>query len=235
MSGGTFEHYIQHLYTQHYHCVSLSNILCDVHRRRPWPLKTIALTFDDGYEDFLTLALPLLCRYNFPATIFIVTDLVGKKSNWEGESGTPLLSWDEIKRIHEAGMAFGSHTCSHPRLPNLPEKQIWHELTDSRERLEDKLSHEILALAYPHGESNSKIQQLAQASGYQMACGLMKGKNGFYNLSRRSCGAADDLQALVYKSSNRYGLRKWFRDDTRIGQVLYKITHYSKRDRYKSL
>jgi peptidoglycan/xylan/chitin deacetylase (PgdA/CDA1 family) len=222
-----FERYIQYLHINNYHCLSLPELIkYSGYKRLLWK-KTVVLTFDDGFEDFFTLAYPILSRYGFSATIFIVTDLVGGKSNWEGENGTPLLSWEQIKILHDAGCTFGSHTCSHPRLLCLSDEQIWHELTVSKKCLEDRLSQEIQLLAYPHGESNSRIQHLAMAAGYKMACGLMQGKTGRYNLSRSSCGPEDNLETLINVSSRRYELRRWFRDDTHLGQFLHNVKHRS--------
>jgi peptidoglycan/xylan/chitin deacetylase (PgdA/CDA1 family) len=226
-TASIFESYTRYVFLHDYHCLSLPELLRDSRIKQPFWQKTFILTFDDGYEDFLITALPILHHYHFSATVFIVTDLVGGKSNWEGESGNSLLSWEQIKMIQKAGVTIGSHTCSHPRLPYLSEQQIWHELTDSKKCLEDRLSQEILVLAYPHGESNLKIQQLTEAAGYKLACGLMGGKYSYYNLSRRSCNSRDDLKTLIYKSSRRYGLRKWFREDILLGQFLHKVKHRS--------
>ena len=136
------------------------------------------------------------------------------------------LIWEQIKELQKAGITFGSHTCSHPRLPYLSEAQLWHELIDSKKCLEDKLSQEILLLSYPHGKSSTKIQQLAETAGYKLACGLMVGKNSYYNPAVVRVGLKMILRTLIYKSSRRYGLRKWFRDDTLLGQVLLKLKRH---------
>ena len=220
-----FERYIRHLHFDGYNCISLSELSHYARYGRLFWKRTVVLTFDDGYEDFLTLAHPVLSHYGFSATVFVVTDLVGARSNWQGETGSPLLSWEQIKLLQKAGVTFGSHTCSHPRLTSISEQQLWHELADSKKCLEDRLSEEVGYLAYPHGESNTRIQQVALEAGYDMACGLQQGMNYRYNVPRRPCGLDDSLETLIYKSSREYELRRWFRVDTRLGQFLHKVRH----------
>ena len=96
-SVSIFERYIRHLDNHNYHCLSLPELLRNSSCKQALWAKTVVLTFDDGYEDFFTLAYPILNRYGFSATVFLVTDLVGGKSNWEGEKGSSLLSWERSK------------------------------------------------------------------------------------------------------------------------------------------
>ena len=79
----------------------------------------VVLTFDDGYRDTLTAALPLLLRHGFSATCYLVSDRIGGHNRWDEQDGRErhaLMTRDEIGRWLEAGMEIASHTCSHPRL-----------------------------------------------------------------------------------------------------------------------
>ena len=117
VSVDQFERQMRYLYDHSYRCLSLKEFLSLPGSFRPQHEKAFALTFDDGYEDFFSQAFPILQRYGFSATVFLVTDLVGAKSKWEGEQGNRLLTWSQIETLHNAGVSFGSHTCTHPYYP----------------------------------------------------------------------------------------------------------------------
>jgi hypothetical protein len=92
-----------------------------VARRMPPPGRRAVLTFDDGYRDFIEHAWPVLRDAKFPATVFLVTDHVGARAVWDSRYGDQptLLSWEEIGHLQRQGVAFGSHTGSHPPLTAL--------------------------------------------------------------------------------------------------------------------
>lgn len=225
MPVSQFERQMCYLEKHGYRCLPLVELLQSSGEGLPWRKKTFALTFDDGYEDFLTQAYPILRRYGFTATVFLVTDLVGGQSRWEGESGTSLLTWEQVTDLHDRGISFGSHTCTHRRLPCLPGEQIWHELTTSKACLEAKLGHGIQLLAYPYGESNSEIHRIAVAAGYSAACGVDTGRGGRFNAWRCPCCADENLLAFAFKLSRWYRHSIWFRQETVLGQLLRRIKH----------
>src|SRR5215471_107285 len=80
----------------------------------------VILTFDDGFQNVYEHGLPILQRYGFPATVFLVTDYCGKLNSWPSQPASvahqSLLRWEEIKEMHAAGLSFGSHTRTHPDL-----------------------------------------------------------------------------------------------------------------------
>ncbi len=82
---------------------------------RTWPGRPVILTFDDGYRDFADFALPLLQKYDFPATLYVVSGLVGATSRWlPGEdSRLPLLDWTDLARLPALGIEIGSHSMTH--------------------------------------------------------------------------------------------------------------------------
>ena len=78
--------------------------------------RVVALTFDDAYRDFVTAAWPLLRRYGFTATMFVPTDHVGGRADWDRHLGEPadLMSWRELSALADQGLAIGAHSGSHP-------------------------------------------------------------------------------------------------------------------------
>ncbi len=142
------------------------------------PSNAVLITFDDGYRDFKDHAWPLLERYGFSATVFLVADQIGGTNSWdEGEFGetVPLLDWREIRELQAAGARFGSHTASHAWLPDLSWRQVVRELRRSRRVLEQGLGAPVSALAFPWGAFNQPIQLLTGACGYEFGLSTAEG------------------------------------------------------------
>jgi peptidoglycan/xylan/chitin deacetylase (PgdA/CDA1 family) len=96
------------------------------------PARPVVLTFDDGYGDFYTQALPLLRQHGFTATVFQTTGWVGKE-----DEAKRMLNWQELAESEQAGIEIGAHTCTHPQLDQLPEDLLREELYASKSLLED--------------------------------------------------------------------------------------------------
>ena len=128
------------------------------------PERPVVLTFDDGYGDFYTQALPLLKRNGFTATLFQTTGWVGKE-----DEAIRMMNWRELAEAEQAGIEIGAHTRTHPQLDQLPEKALYEELYASKSALEDNLGLKIPGLAYPYGYSNAKVRQLARDLGHDYA------------------------------------------------------------------
>jgi peptidoglycan/xylan/chitin deacetylase (PgdA/CDA1 family) len=138
--------------------------------RRPLPGKAVMLTFDDGYRDFAEDAWPLLERYGFPVTLFVVADAAGTTSSWDAGYGQPadLLRWDEIKELRNRGVQFGSHTATHPRMTGLSNADVVRQLVRSRTLLEQHLAVAVASIAYPYGDVDGGVTHFAGACGYSM-------------------------------------------------------------------
>lgn len=226
VSTRQFESQMRYLRDRGYCCLSLIELLRLRENHACQKDRVFAVTFDDGYEDFM-LALPILRRYGFTATIFLVSEKVGGESDWQGDRGAHLLTWEQVRALSKEGITFGSHTCTHPCLPLLSNEQIRHELAASKQRLESELGHEIQVLCYPYGESNDEIQSLAAVIGYQAACGSSTGRPGSFNLWRLSCHQDESQLSFAFKLSRWYGgsmaLRRWLREETASGRFLRKL------------
>jgi peptidoglycan/xylan/chitin deacetylase (PgdA/CDA1 family) len=130
--------------------------------------RTFAITFDDGYEEVLTLGLPVLRELGFTATVFAVAGQLGGRNGWD-EGRAKLLTADQLRELDWAGMTVGSHTVSHKRLTTLNPESAKQELGDSKRRLEEILGHPVGLLAYPYGACNDQITTLACDAGYEAA------------------------------------------------------------------
>ncbi|MBR2082723.1 MAG: polysaccharide deacetylase family protein [Elusimicrobiaceae bacterium] len=133
--------------------------------------KPVLLTFDDGYADNYTVLFPLLQKYQAPALIFLVTDKIG----------TPgYLTWPQVREMQASGLvSFGSHTCSHQRLRSLSDEHIMHELTHSKQVLEEQLKSSVVSFCYPFGSGgfDPRVRPLVFKAGYALDFSTKKGIN----------------------------------------------------------
>lgn len=133
--------------------------------------RAVALTFDDGFRNFFTDALPLLESRRMPATVFLVSAYCGLNNSWPGQSKNvpilPLMNWAEVREAAERGVNFGSHTVTHPQLSNADVEVANRELRDSKRRIEDELQRSVTEFAYPYGKVSAR--DLLSKWGYRIA------------------------------------------------------------------
>jgi peptidoglycan/xylan/chitin deacetylase (PgdA/CDA1 family) len=138
----------------------------------------VVFTFDDGYADTVTTAAPLLKRYGFAATCYVVSNAVGTYNRWDAEylgERKPLMSSGQIDQWLAAGMEVGSHSCSHPRLHELPGDAALHEIAESRAALRNMLGVPIEHFAYPFGHFTADTVELVRRAGYLSAVTVLPG------------------------------------------------------------
>lgn len=142
--------------------------------------KVVWLTFDDGNEDFYTIAYPILKKYKARATNNVITGFVKK-----GNAGN--LTVKQMKEMMAHGMSFQSHTVNHPDLSATDKVTQKAELTDSIDFLEDKLNTKVNTIAYPSGRYNQTTLDLAKKT-YKLGLttneGLASAKDGLLSLNR---------------------------------------------------
>ena len=140
--------------------------------------KLVALTFDDGYRNFVTNALPTLERCGFSATVYIVSDLIGDSNRWDGNTGiskNELMSTDEIKLCIARGIEIGCHSATHPKLTD-NKVDLERELLTSKRNLEDALGILVKAFCYPYGIYNQAIKKSLQQYEYSSATTMIRGR-----------------------------------------------------------
>jgi peptidoglycan/xylan/chitin deacetylase (PgdA/CDA1 family)/glycosyltransferase involved in cell wall biosynthesis len=139
------------------------------------PERPVVLTFDDGFADFYTEALPVIKRYGFAATLYAATAFINGTSRWlqhEGETARPMLTWEQLREINASGIECGGHSHSHPQLDILSQAEAYNEIVQCKRHLEDHLDQEVSSFAYPFGYHTADIRRLVQEVGYTSACAV---------------------------------------------------------------
>lgn len=195
----------------------------------------VAVTFDDGFENFGALAWPSLRDAGVPATVFVVSGQAGRTNRWGGKAAAaipelPLLSWDALAACAESGAEIGAHSRSHPHLPALTAAQRHDELAGCRDDITRQIGRTPESFAYPYGEASDVVVEEA-ATIFSRACTTdyrpMAGDDSVHRLPRldmfyfQQPGALDDwgsapfLRRIAARRALRR-LRQWW---TRRGEV----------------
>ncbi|CAG1006440.1 hypothetical protein ANRL2_04591 [Anaerolineae bacterium] len=204
----TFAAQMQYLSESRYQVISLEDAV-RLLRMNGDLRRKIALTFDDGLYDFLTNATPVLCKHNYPATLFIVTGYSGKTAQWSSVVKTQrLLSADELSEIKAMGFALGSHTVTHPDLTTLDDFHLERELFESREQIAS-FGETFIPFAYPGGAFTHRERDAVERAGYDCAV-IVGGRwgNGAemdrFLLKREPMMASDTLDWFAKRVSGFY-------------------------------
>ncbi len=167
-----FRGHLKYLSDEGYHCLSLAEALPYLGKCSDPPQKSFVVIFDDGFQDLLVDAIPLLKSFRFTASIFLVTGYLGQESRWDVLLRTHRqhhLSSSEIRTLLGDGFTIGSHTVNHPDLTLLPDNLILKELIESKEFLEKTFNIPIHFLSYPFGRTEERVKSLVRQAGYRAA------------------------------------------------------------------
>lgn len=125
-------------------------------------LKTVALTFDDGYADFASEAWPVLKKAGYGATVFPVTGRLSSDNDWPGQPEwaprMPMLARGQVRQLAKEGVEFGSHSVSHPHLSRLSPDVLETELVLSRRAIESATEQPCRYFAYPYGDVSPSVR-----------------------------------------------------------------------------
>jgi peptidoglycan/xylan/chitin deacetylase (PgdA/CDA1 family) len=174
------------------------------------PYKTLAITFDDGYENNYTVAYPILKELDLQATIFITPGLIGNDG---------YLTWEQVFEMSESGIiSIGSHTMSHAYLPDLSEEVLDIEISGSKRAIESHIKKRISSFSYPTGGFNEYIKEKVKKAGYKIAVATNPGRNypkhDLFAMKRlRISRTSDNLLVFWIEISGFYTWIKEHRDE----------------------
>jgi len=202
----SFKRQMAYLNKTGYRVIKLEQLVDSIVNGNILPQKSVVITFDDGFRDTYENALPILCKNGFPATVFVVSRLLGKSNEWMQKEGHPkrqLLYLDELKEMAALGISIGAHTATHPHLANLPSKVAAKEIENSRKELEQELEQKVDFFAYPYGEFNNVVKTAVVRAGFKAACSAISGFNrqneDLFALRRTAVHGTDHLWQFALK------------------------------------
>lgn len=230
-----FAHQMSQLKASGFQGVDLSRGLAWLNSdRQDSGLRPVAITFDDGFRNFLTEAFPVLRREGFGATMFLPTAFINEPRRRFKD--LECLTWDEVKDMRKAGMEFGSHTVNHPRLVELSRPEIEKELRDSKSELEQRLGERVATFAYPYAFPQSdrafcqSLRELLVQAGYDCCMtteiGRVKAGDDPYTLKRLPVNSLDDAALFEAKLAGHYD---WLGTGQATVKVLKRLKGRSRR------
>lgn len=143
-----------------YHPITLGELDAYLSGARGLPARPIVLTFDDGYADFYTSALPVLLARDFRAVAYVVSGFIGRSG---------YMNADQVLMADRQGIEIGSHTVDHVDLTRQSNGGVEYQLTTSKVTLERLLGHPVLSFCYPYGKVNAPVAAAVAAAGYRYA------------------------------------------------------------------
>jgi len=158
-----------------YQPITLRDLIYHLTLGVPLPEKPIILTFDDGYEDNYTNAYPLLKKYGFVGTFFIVTEPVDKQR-------AGYMSWAQIEIMSTGSMEIGAHSYTHPDLRGKSVDYIIWQAVGSQEAIEARIQQPVRFFSYPSGRYDEQLVKVLHSANFW---GAVTTETGAYQSSRR--------------------------------------------------
>ncbi len=185
---GLFAEQMALLHVEGAHTITIRTLMSALAGTATLPSHPVVLTFDDGYADFATAAEPVLARYGFVATDYVVSGFIGRRG---------YMTAAQVCAMDAAGMVIGSHTVHHIDLAAVPLAEARAEIDGDKAALARLLGHPVLDFAYPYGSFNATVVQLVQQAGFADAVTTMVGSiqapDGRFLLHRTPLGGAPSL------------------------------------------
>ena len=198
VSPRRFEAQMHHLKRLGLRGVSVRELLRSAGTERAGRL--VGLTFDDGYENFLYEAVPILERFGFSATVFVVGGMLGAENAWDERPRMKLLGAEGIREAAKRGIEIGSHGMSHVRLSGLPTASLEEEVIESRRVLGEVLDETVEGFCYPYGSVDGAATRAACQAGYSYACAMWtRVESDVYDLPRPPVWELDGPLMLTAK------------------------------------
>jgi peptidoglycan/xylan/chitin deacetylase (PgdA/CDA1 family) len=207
VSEGEFRRQMTSLRNSGYRVLSLADTIAQLERSPVGAGNVVCITFDDGFMETFEVAASILSEFQFSATFFLVSGLVGLTNRWDLATGSEpecaLMGWREAKCLLAAGFDIGSHSVNHPVLTELSGAAALDEICRSKQDIEENLGVATRYFAYPYGRFDSRIRALVADAGYEAACSTLSGfanpENDRFALRRIEVFGTDSVRVFLRK------------------------------------
>lgn len=195
VSPANFESQLRYLIEHGYESISLEILVMHLQAGQPLPAKPVVLTFDDGFRDQYSNAYPLLQKYGFVGTFFVITFFAD-------QNRPEYLSWSEVELLHAGGMEIGSHSYTHPSLSGKTFDYIVWQVLGSKEAIEARTHEPVRFFSYPSGQYDELAMQVLRSAGYWAAVtvepGSLQSSERSFELRRVRVRGRYDLEDFDY-------------------------------------
>lgn len=211
-SPNAFVAQMEYLHRNEYQTCSLAQAIALLQAGSAKAVKTVAITFDDGYRDFYRTAFPVLNQFGFTASVFLPTDYIGESTLQF--KGRDCLTWSEVRELQRYGISFGSHTVTHPQLRSLEWDAIQKEIVNSKKAIEEKTGSAVDSFAYPYAfpqteiEFKKMLRESLRRAGYRNGVCTIVGRSGCgsdpFFMERLPVNSFDDRALFQAKLAGAY-------------------------------
>lgn len=208
VSANTFTKHMSYLKEHNFNVIPLNELITALEQGKNLPEKSVAITFDDGYNNNYEQAAPILEKFAYPYTIFVNPRLIDEGKGY-------VMGWDKLNELAGKGALIANHTAQHDylhiKLEGESDEQ-WHarikqDILNSQKRIKEKVGHDYKYLAYPYGEFNKKLQALVKELGFigiGQHSGAVNKDSDFTRLPRfPASGFYSKLDTLITKLNSR--------------------------------
>lgn len=227
-SPARFAEHMRFLRENGYTPVRLTEAMNIAAECRNQAMKPVVITFDDGYRNFYSQAYPVLAEHGFTANMFLPTGYIANQRL--SFNGIECMTWDEVRELNAAGIEFGSHTVTHPKLKDLGMNEIENELRGSKEAIEDHLGTEAGTFSYPFafpetmqtfvGRLRDALLRCEYRVGVSTRIGTATAADDSLFLRRLPVNLSDDLPLFRAKLEGGYD---WLHGVQRLKKLLGSI------------
>ncbi|MFY8273816.1 polysaccharide deacetylase family protein [Pseudoalteromonas sp. SSDWG2] len=230
VEANTFRAHLTYLKQNEYNVIALDTLLEGLREHADFPDKTVAITFDDGYDNNIEEAAPILAEFGYPYTIFVNPALIDEQRGY-------VMTWEQLRTLDKQGALIANHSSRHEYLHHKLDgetqtqwrERIKQDIVSAEKRIEEEIGYSLKYLAYPYGEFNRALQDLVAELGY-VGIGQHSGALGPHNDVTRlprfpASGFYADLQTLSTKlESLPFDITSLDYSDTVTSQTQPKIT-----------
>lgn len=164
-----------------YNVVSMDDAIARFARGEELPLRSVAITFDDGYIGVLKCALPALEEFNLPSTVYLRCDVLENGADPADHAGhRDYMTWTDVQTILARNMGIGAHGLTHRSLARIPTGEMQREIEGAKQRIETMSGTAVTTFAYPYGtggDFNTEVVRITQEAGYLAALTAVNGAN----------------------------------------------------------